>query len=256
MTKFTKIALTIALTTGMAAAVQAQISYTGGTYTQDFDSMGSTGTTTPIGWFVGTGTGAAVVGTTVIAGTGSGTAGGNYNFGVAGVNVVGERALGSLASSSTQRDTEVHFTNNMGFDITQFTIGYDGEQWRNGDLTTVAANTLTLQLSTDGLTWTSLGSAFNFASPINSGGPSGALDGNASANRIAGIGGTFNLSTSILAGSTFFLRWADADDSGIDDGIAIDNFTFSAVPEPSVYMLLGVGILLCGQRFMRRSKSA
>jgi hypothetical protein len=25
-----------------------------------------------------------------------------------------------------------------------------------------------------------------------------------------------------------------------------------AVPEPSVYMLLGVGILFCGQRFLRR----
>ena len=29
----------------------------------------------------------------------------------------------------------------------------------------------------------------------------------------------------------------------------------SAVPEPSVYMLLGVGLLICGQRFLRR-KSA
>ena len=46
----------------------------------------------------------------------------------------------------------------------------------------------------------------------------------------------------------------DPDDAGTDNGIAIDNFTFSAVlvPEPSVYMLLGVGLLLCGQRFLRR----
>ena len=39
MTKFTKIALTIAVATGMTAVAQAQISYTGGTYTQNFDSM-------------------------------------------------------------------------------------------------------------------------------------------------------------------------------------------------------------------------
>jgi hypothetical protein len=215
--------------------------------------MGATGTTTPTGWFAGSGTGAAVTGTTVVAGTGRATTGANYNFGVAGTNAVGERALGSLASSSTQRDTEVHFTNNLGFDLTQFTISYDGEQWRNGD-TTVAANTMTLQLSTDGLNWTSLGSVFNFVSPIN--GVSGsALDGNASANRIAGIGGTFSPSTPILNGAVFYLRWADPDDAGADDGLALDNFTFSAIPEPSVYMLLGVGILLCGQRFLRR-KSA
>ncbi len=35
----------------------------------------------------------------------------------------------------------------------------------------------------------------------------------------------------------------------------IDNFTvtgdLAAIPEPSVYMLLGVGILICGQRFLR-----
>ena len=37
---------------------------------------------------------------------------------------------------------------------------------------------------------------------------------------------------------------------GLDfNGIAV------AVPEPSIYVLLGVGILLCGQRFRRR-KSA
>src|SRR5204863_2738521 len=62
-------------------------------YTQNFDSMGSAGTTTPSGWFVGTnvvtnffqGTVSAASTTAVTAGTGSATAGGNYNFGAAGV---------------------------------------------------------------------------------------------------------------------------------------------------------------------------
>ncbi len=100
----------------------------------------------------------------------------------------------------------------------------------------------------------SLGSAFNFTTPIN-GAAVGFLDGNAPANRVAGIGGTFSPSTAIPDGSTFFLRFADPDDGGSDAGIAIDNFAFTVIPEPSVYMLLGVGILLCGQRFIRR-KSA
>ena len=101
MTRFTKIALTIALAAAMTSLAHAQISYTGGTYTQDFDIMGAAGTTTPTGWFAGTGTGGAVLTTTVVAGTGSSGTGANYNFGVAGVNVVGERALGSLASEVT-----------------------------------------------------------------------------------------------------------------------------------------------------------
>lgn len=36
---------------------------------------------------------------------------------------------------------------------------------------------------------------------------------------------------------------------------AIDNVTLSAIPEPSVYMLLGVGLLFCGQRFLRRRRA-
>ena len=39
MKLLSKIALTVALVAGMSAAAQAQISYTGGTYTQDFDSI-------------------------------------------------------------------------------------------------------------------------------------------------------------------------------------------------------------------------
>ncbi|MGH7937248.1 MAG: hypothetical protein ACRD5Z_07360 [Bryobacteraceae bacterium] len=45
--------------------------------------------------------------------------------------------------------------------------------------------------------------------------------------------------------------------SGSRDTVGIDNLmvTATAIPEPSVYMLLGVGLLLCGQRFLRGRKS-
>jgi PEP-CTERM motif len=242
-----KLSLTIAVTAGLTTAARAQINYTGPTYTQDFDSMGAVGTTTPTGWFVGSGTGPAVTGTTVIPGTGSSNTPGNYNFGVSGVHGIDERALGSLTAQGVQLDTEVDFKNGTGAPITQFTLTYDGEQWKTGFF----ANTLTLQLSTDGITWTSLGSAFNFISPIT-GASTAALDGNATANRVANIGGTFTLSTPIAIGSAFFFRFADPDDAKTDAGLSVDNFSFRAVPEPSVYMLLGVGLLLCGQRFFHR----
>jgi len=95
-------------------------------YGENFDSMGDTGTNAPAGWFVGTGTG-VVSGTDVTVSTGSASAGGNYNFGSSGSL---DRALGSLATSSTQRDTEARFINASGSNIVSFTISYTGEQWR------------------------------------------------------------------------------------------------------------------------------
>jgi hypothetical protein len=48
------------------------------------------------------------------------------------------------------------------------------------------------------------------------------------------------------------LRWADPDDGGSDNAVAIDNFSISvaAVPEPSTWLLiiLGLGILGFTQR--------
>ncbi len=237
---------------GFISRAEAQVvSYTGGLYSQNFDSMGAAGTVTPLGWHVGSGLGGAVPGTTVVADDGSNTVAGNYNYGVAGVHLSDERALGSKNDSGTQLDTEVHFVNNTGFSITQFTVNYTGEQWRDGG--SGVPNTLRLQVSLNGVSWINLGAAFNFTSPINNAGLPTLLDGNAVANQVTGIGGTFTLSTAIANGAAFYLRFADKDDSGKDAGISVDDFKFTAVPEPSGYMLLGIGLLLCSQRFRRHS---
>lgn len=49
-------------------------------------------------------------------------------------------------------------------------------------------------------------------------------------------------------------RYAFRQNSSAGDQF-IDNLVVTAIPEPSVYMLLGVGLLLCGQRFLRGRKS-
>jgi hypothetical protein len=240
---------------GASFALGSPISYTGGNYIQNFDGMGPTGTTTPTGWFVGFGTGGASGGTTVTPDTGSSTIPDHYNYGVTGVNAVTDRALGSKNDSGNQLDTEVDFLNNTNLALNFFTIGYTGEEWRDGGSGNL--NSLILQYSPDGLNWTPLGNAFNFLSPINNAGFPTALDGNAAANR-AVVGAGFSLSTPIVPGSAFFFRFADSDEAGKDDGLAIDDFVFSAsglpVPEPSTnaYLVVGgLGALLFAGRKMR-----
>ena len=233
----------------LAVGAQAQISYTtlGGTYSENFDSMTSTGTTTPAGWFVGRLTG-AISGTGVVPSSGNSTTGTNYNFGVAGVNSVEERALGSLgAATASQFDTEVRFVNNTGRTITDLRITFDGEQWRSGGPTQVP-NTLAMQYSINGSSFTSMGSMFDFTSPIV-GATAGQLDGNAAANRVAGISGVFVPSTPVANGTTMYLRWVDVDDASSDAGLAIDNFVFSAIPEPTAIGLTALaGVVLIFRR--------
>ena len=82
-------------------------------------------------------------------------------------------------------------------------------------------------------TWINVAS-LAFTSPNAS--TAGALNGNAVANRTA-LTGTLSGLT-ILNGSTFAIRWTDMDNSGSDDGLAVDDLrvaasTIAAVPEPA-----------------------
>lgn len=209
-----------------------EIIVTGPPYLENFNVMGSSGTTAPHGWFVGTGT-AAVSSKTVASSTGSSSTGGNYNFGSSGNS---DRALGSLAASSGQRDTEARFVNESGSAITSFTVDYTGEQWRVGGSGSVN-NALVMQYSLDGVNFTAMGVGFDFNTPIDSG-TANALDGNSSGNRVTGLGDIYTPSPAIPDGQVFYLRWADANDTSSDHAIAVDDltitFTLSNPPPPAV----------------------
>lgn len=204
----------------LEGVAQVSITTAGSAVTQNFDGMGATGTTTPTGWFVGTVN--ASNSTTVVSNTGASNSGANYNY---GVDSASDRALGSLASGGNARNTEGRFTNNTGSTITSITISYDGEQWRLGQNNSVDTG-LVLQYSTNGTSYTAMGTAFNFVPPITTG-TAGPLVGNNTANRVAGIGGTYTPATPIATGTTIYLRWVDTDNTGSDAGVAIDNFSIT-----------------------------
>lgn len=200
-------------------------------YTQDFNTLAATGTSSalPVGWFFAeAGTNAN---TTYTAGTGSSNAGDTYSFGAAGSS---ERALGGLRSGSLTPTFGACFTNGTGAVLTALTVTYTGEQWRAGsdaaltDRLDVAYSLNAGSLTDPAAVWSDV-DALDFASPI-AGSANTALDGNAAANRAARsatIGGL-----SIPSNGTIWIRWTDLDIVGSDDGLAVDDFSAAAGTPP------------------------
>ncbi|HAV64647.1 MAG TPA: PEP-CTERM sorting domain-containing protein [Verrucomicrobiales bacterium] len=211
-----------AISNGGAVPVSLDNSSPG--YSQNFNTLATNGTssTLPVGWVVSeSGTNAD---TTYAAGTGSSASGNTYSFGAGAVH---ERALGGLQSSSLSPTFGVEFRNDGTTSITSLTISYTGEQWRLGAVGRVDQLDFQYSLDANSLTtgvWIDV-DALDFVAPVTSS-PTGALDGNALANRVA-ISSTIS-SLSIPALSGFWLRWTDLNASGADDGLAVDDFSLTA----------------------------
>ncbi len=190
-------------------------------YTQNFDTLASTGTSSvlPAGWeLVESGTNAN---TTYAAGTGSINTGDTYSFGAA---ASAERALGGLQSGSLIPLVGGFFSNDTGSTITSLEISYTGEQWRLGALGRVDRIDFQYSLNATSLsagTWIDA-DALDFVAPTTAG-TVGALDGQAAANR-ATISGIIT-GISIPPGARFRIRWVDFNAAGADDGLAVDDFT-------------------------------
>lgn len=206
-----------------------------GHYFQDFNSLATSGTAnawvdnvTLPGWYASKTAGGSTV--TVYRGeSGSNNAGALYSFGVAGVSSLTDRALGTIASGTPGNWAYgVRFTNDTGLLLTNFTVSYTGEQWRNGNNVNahtlafsyrVSANAITNADAANTATWIAV-SALNFVTPTT-GDSASALDGNSPTNRqfisamLAGV--------AVEAGEEIFIRWRDVDDPGNDHGMGIDD---------------------------------
>jgi len=217
-------------------------------YFQNFDTLSGSGSssTIPMGWkFLETGTSADSL---YNANSGSNTGGNTYSYGTTGSE---DRALGTLRSGSLVSRIGVTFQNNTDVPITAFELSYSGEQWRSG----TADRTDRLEFSynknseaLDSVSFVAL-AGLNFNSVNNS--SVGALDGNLAENRvsISGIISGFTLAP----GETITFRWSDFDSASADDGLAIDNVSFTAVPEPQSWMLMLVGSTLAALRLRRKA---
>jgi hypothetical protein len=148
----------------------------------------------------------------------------------------------------------VRLTNNTGVTLQSVTITYDGEQWRtqNNSAQQLSFSYIIGESPTLASVGYSAVSALNFVSPITVATGS-ALDGNASANRVAGITSTINVTWA--PGEELFLRWTDANDSSNDHGLGIDNLTVvAAVPEASAFVFGGMICMVAGLWSVRQNR--
>src|SRR5437660_7444613 len=148
----------LAAAAALAPAAHAQtstISFTSGTYSQDFNGLPTSGqftntasnlwdltdpalgATNVTGWYVGKTNGTNNALFRASDGVGGIFSGAAYSWGSTNST---DRALGSLASGTTIPNFGAVFVNNSGSTLTQFTLSYTGEQWRLGS---GPANTLT-----------------------------------------------------------------------------------------------------------------
>ncbi len=207
------------------------------TYTQDFNTLATSGTSTtlPSGWFLmETG---ANANTSYAAGTGSDNAGNTYSYGSTGST---DRSLGTLLSGNLVSTVGAGslFINNTGNIVKSLSINYTGEQWRLG-ATGRGADKLDFQYSTNATslstgTWIEV-NALDFTSPVTTG-TVGPLDGNTAANRTALTATITGLTIPI--NGTFWIRWLDLDVTSSDDGLGIDDFsmTMNSVTSPYNYL--------------------
>lgn len=261
----------------LSATSAAPLSYTGGVYTQDFNGL-PTNATNPSQVVSGKGphefgvvTAASGMDGWQIANPGgsggntefrshNGSLAGNAGRGVISFGVDGsnERALGALSTSNQINSFGLVLRNDTGLTLDSFTLSYTGEQWRRGNVS--SPNTLFFSYSVGG---TSIGagtftgiSSLDFAAPNTQAAPTEvALDGNASANQTSLSGGVSS-GLNWAPGDTLVLRWLAQDLSGQDDGLGVDNLTFSAaaIPEASTLCLAGLSAAALSVGLLRRRK--
>ena len=227
----------------MAFSIRAQILVGDGTYSQNFDSLATNGTSNPwtddstlAGWYASKTAGGTMI-TTYRATNGMSTAGALYGFGATAST---ERALGTIASSTPDSlSFGVRFANDTASALTNIAVSYTGEQWRSGSTANPQTLEFSYQVSGGAFsnsfsgTWVRF-SALDFVSP-NLSGSSSALDGNAPDNRTL-LTNVVLTGVTVAPGEELFLRWTDVDDTGFDNGLAIDDLTVSfgeaSDPEP------------------------
>jgi hypothetical protein len=229
--------LCLALISQVHLSAQVIMSSTG-SYVQDFNGLAGSGTPawsdngTIANWYAQKSLGGAIL--TYTAGTGSGTAGALYSYGT----VAADRALGTIGSNASGDFAYgILLKNTSGSTITNITVSYTLEQWRNGGGGAAQTVGFYFQKSATPITnlqpgvngaWTPV-TALDRTSTVNTG-SAAALDGNSNKSSVSNI---VLPGLSLANDEYIFLKWEDPNHAGNDHGLAIDDVTINWTVPPS-----------------------
>ncbi len=236
-----------------------------GSYSENFDEIGTTGTTLPGGftYFVGesgtsnatwsattgivangtTGSVASMVANTVgltATTTPSGTNNNGFNA-AASSAAAADRVISTSPTGVSGAAFELTLTNSTGASLSTLSLGYTIQRYTS----VTTANELPgyeVFVSLDGATWTNI-AAFNTS-----------LDGSNNTIAVPNTAGStvvpstaFTLPSAWTAGSNLNVRWVDdnAVQTSPDQIIGLNNVSANVVPEPSIWvgLVLGFGAL-------------
>jgi hypothetical protein len=190
--------------------------------------------------------------------------GGFWGFGLTAFDT--EKALGSIGSTTTAANganmyIALRLTNGTAITLNSFSLTYDGEQWRDGQSASGETLSFDYSLTANDTDWFSSTGftpipALNFTSPVFADtNTSGTPVNGSSEGRVPDITATIN-DISWAPGTDLWLRWADPQlAGGADDGLAIDEVRFVAIPEPGQFSFVAlalIGAFRC-RRCSRRS---
>lgn len=245
----------------------AQVSYsdTNNTYTQDFNSLGTNSSsvwannTTLAGWYaLGPLTNPVVISNQ----TGSGTTGILANFGSTATAT--DRSLGwvfanSIGAAGTFASIGFGISNSTGLTLESFSLAYTGREWRG-----YSNNTPTLSFqykiggtfdndATNSLSgntaWTDF-TGLDFILPVTNNNLR--VDGSVAPNFTA-ISNTVS-GLSWLNDEVLWVRWRQQNLAGTDAQMALDDLSFTAVPEPTTYAMLALAAAGFGAHVIRRRR--
>jgi serralysin len=235
----------VTIVSGPAGADQLSLDQS---YTQAFDVGSSTGTwtdnTTLVGWYAALSNATAVTPhTAYTASSGGGTTSTLlYALGSSGSS---ERSLGASPSLVNSLLLGLRLVNGTEQTIDALSVSYDGEQWRKnaGALSKISVSYQIFPASGGSLStldgWMDV-PALTFINPVVDAGI-GAIDGNNATNRIAGISALVD-ALNLQPDDELWFKWIVSKISGDNIALSVDNVVV-LIPEPSIFALLGLGLI-------------